>query len=31
VGLAGGPDHHDMIRAIPGGHAHPAKIIFKAT
>jgi len=29
VRLAGGPDDHDVVSAIPGGHAHAADVVFE--
>ena len=30
VALARGADHHEVVRAVPGGHAHAADIVLEA-
>ena len=30
VGLSGGADDHDVVRAVVGGHAHTADVVLKA-
>ena len=30
VGLAGGANHHDMVGAMPGCHAHASQVVLEA-